>query len=303
MNKAECQAALSAVVKEKVLTDVPMRKHTTWQIGGPADIMVFPSSEEELAAVFKIVRERDLPWLVVGNGSNLLVGDKGVRGVVIKMGAAFSASVWKGDQVEACAGMLLSALALEAADRSLAGLEFARGIPGSIGGAVRMNAGAYGSNIGSYVQSVHAVGYDGEQLDVAGEDISFAYRDSSLFQLDAVITRVSLRLYEGDKEQILAQIKDYSQRRSFAQPLEFPSCGSVFRNPAFDHAGRLIEMAGLRGFNYGGAGVSKKHGNFIINLGGARACDVRELIEEIQRRVFEYSGVQLEPEVKFVGEF
>ncbi len=303
MNKAQWLTALQEIFSQPVLMDEPMQRHTTWKIGGPADFMVFPASEEELAKCLALVHKENMPWLVVGNGSNLLVGDKGIRGVVIKFAAPFAASCWRGEQVEACAGMLLSTLALEAAERSLAGLEFSRGIPGSVGGAVRMNAGAYGNTIGEFVTEVEAVSYDGEPLTLKKEEIHFTYRDSSLFKLPVVITRVRLQLQPGDKDEIMAKIKDFSQKRSFNQPLEFPSCGSVFRNPENDHAGRLIEMAHLRGVSIGGAAVSKKHGNFIINLGGAKASDVKALIEEVQQRVFEYSGVKLATEVKMVGEF
>ena len=303
MNKAEWLQALQNIFTHKVLTDEPMRRHTTWKIGGPADYMVFPSSEEEMAQALALLDKENIPRLVIGNGSNILVGDKGIRGVVLKMGEPFSASVWRDNEVEACSGMLLASLALEAAERSCAGVEFSRGIPGSVGGAVRMNAGAYGNTIGQFVTEVEALSYSGEKIVLKADDITFAYRDSSLFQLDAIITRVRLRLIPGDREEIMAKIKEFSQKRSFNQPLEFPSCGSVFRNPPNDHAGRLIEMAHLRGNSIGGAAVSKKHGNFIINLGGARACDVRALMEEVQDRVFEYSGIRLETEVKMIGQF
>lgn len=294
---------LQAFLQQPVLTQEAMSAHTTWKIGGPADLFLQPSSEQELQQVLAYLYTHEIPWLVIGNGSNLLVGDKGIRGAVIKMGEAFSGSAWRGQDVEVCSGMLLAALALEAAERSLCGIEFARGIPGSVGGAVRMNAGAYGGNIGNFVTAVHGVSYTGEPVHVSGEQITFAYRNSSLFDLDAVVTRVCLHLELGDREEIMALMKDYAQRRSKAQPLEYPSCGSVFRNPPNDHAGRLVEMTGLRGLRNGNAAVSQKHGNFIINLGGATAAEVRELIELVQDRVYQYAGVHLEPEVRFMGEF
>lgn len=294
---------LEQLLQNPVLTQEPMSAHTTWKIGGPADLFLQPASEAELQQVLSYLHQHEIPWFVMGNGSNLLVGDKGIRGAVIKMGESFAGSTWRGQDVEACAGMLLAALALEAAERSLAGLEFARGIPGSVGGAVRMNAGAYGGNIGNYVSAVHGISYTGEPVHVSGDEISFAYRNSSLFQLDAIVTRVCLHLEPGDRDAIMEQMKDYSQRRSKAQPLEYPSCGSVFRNPANDHAGHLVEITGMRGLRNGNAAVSQKHGNFIINLGGATAQDVRELIEMVQERVYQYSGIHLEPEVRFVGEF
>ncbi len=286
-----------------VRKDEPMSAHTTWRIGGPADLYVQPTEEDELASLLSYLHTHEIPWLVIGNGSNLLVGDKGVRGVVIKMGEAFSGTTWTENTVEAKAGTLLSVLALEAAERSATGLEFARGIPGSIGGAVRMNAGAYGGNIGNFVTQVHGVSYSGEKVSVAGEEITFAYRNSSLFALDAVVTRVVLALQPGNREESMALMREYLQRRSFAQPLEYPSCGSVFRNPPNQHAGLLIENTGLRGLKCGQAQVSVKHGNFIVNLGNATAAEVRELIEMVQEKVYDFTGVKLEPEVKFIGEF
>lgn len=303
LTKAELAAALAPFLRIAPQLDVPLREHTTWRIGGPADVLATPSDEDELAAVLAFVHENHIPWLVIGNGSNLLVADRGVRGVVVKMAEPFSRAVWRGEEVEAMAGMLLAALALEAAERGLQGLEFARGIPGSVGGGVRMNAGAYDGRLGDFVTGVTAVDYRGKRVTLGRDEITFAYRNSSLFDLDAVITRVSLRLQPGERDEIMARMKDYSQRRSLAQPLEFPSCGSVFRNPEGDHAGHLIEMAGLRGVKINGAEVSQKHGNFIINRGNATAADVRELIELVQERVYAYAGVRLTPEVKFVGDF
>lgn len=303
MDKTALATELAQIISGPVLVDASMAEQTTWKIGGPADLLVYPGDDEELAALLPYLQARAIPWLVVGNGSNLLVGDKGIRGVVIKMGEAFAVSRWRGLEVTAGAGMLLGTLALEAAERSAAGLEFARGIPGSVGGAVRMNAGAYGSFIGEFVARVKAIDYAGQKQVLAGDQIEFAYRNSSLFALQAVITSVTFILGKGEREAIMAQIKEYQQRRTLAQPLEYPSCGSVFRNPANDYAGRLVELAGLQGLQIGNAAVSLKHGNFIINLGGATAADVRELIEAVQRQVYEFSGVRLETEVKMVGEF
>lgn len=303
MDKSAIAAKLQAVLKEHVEINMPLAQHTTYKIGGPADFMVFPKDEAELAALFPIINELNLPWLVIGNGSNMLVADDGVEGVVIKMGEPFSGCEWRGLAVSVKAGTLLSTLSLEAAERGAAGLEFARGIPGSVGGAVRMNAGAYGSNIGNFVTSVEAIDYNGKKLVLQGSEIEFAYRDSSLFQLSAVITAINLELPQGERDEIMAKMKEYQQKRLLAQPLEFPSCGSVFRNPANDHAGRLVELASLRGLQVGKAAVSDKHGNFIVNLGGATAADVRELISEVQQQVYEYSGIELEPEVKMVGRF
>lgn len=303
MDKAVLAADLAEILTGPISVDAPMAELTTWKIGGPADLLVCPGKEEELEALLPYLQTHAVPWMVVGNGSNLLVGDKGFRGVVIKMGEPFAACQWRGLDVTAGAGMLLGALALEAAERSAKGFEFARGIPGSVGGAVRMNAGAYGSFIGEFVTQVEAIDFEGKKVVLGGDQIEFAYRDSSLFRLDAVITAVSFKLEQGERESIMAQIKDYQQRRTLAQPLEYPSCGSVFRNPANDNAGRLVELAGLRGQQIGAAAVSQKHGNFIINLGGATAAEVRELILQVQQQVYDFTGVRLELEVKMIGEF
>lgn len=303
MRKQDTAAALQQLLQQPVLTDVPMREYTTWKIGGPADVLAQPDNEAELAQVLRYLHQQQLPWLVIGNGSNLLVGDRGIRGVVIKLGEGLSSAVWRGNEVEAGAGMLLSQLALEAAERSLAGLAFARGIPGSVGGGIRMNAGAYEHTLSESVLYVCGLDYCGDSVRLEREEIRFAYRNSSLFELEAVLTRVGFRLKPGDREQIIADMKDYAQRRGLAQPLEYPSCGSVFRNPPNDHAGHLIEMAGLRGTACGGVAVSSKHGNFIINRGHGTAAEVRELIELVQKSVYDYAGIHLEPEVRFVGEF
>jgi len=295
---------LQDIVKKPVLFDVPMKKHTTWKVGGPADCIVFPSSIEEVEAIVTFLNEQSIKYTVIGNGSNLLVADAGIRGVVIKMGEAFSACQWHDNEAIVEAGMLLPSLALEAAERSLGGLEFAAGIPGSLGGAVRMNAGAYGGTIGDYVTKVEAVEYNtGRRLVLTDEQLSFAYRESSLFHLQAIICRIHLRLPYGNRDASMEKIKELLNLRSLKQPLEFPSCGSVFRNPKNDHAGRLIEMANLRGLQIGGAMVSKKHGNFIINLGGAKAKDIRALIIAVQNRVEALTGIRLEMEVKLLGDF
>lgn len=299
-----CRKKLQELVKKPILFDVPMKKHTTWKVGGPADCMVFPSSMEEVEAIVSFLNQEGIKYNVIGNGSNLLVADAGIRGVVIKMGEAFSACAWHDNEAVAEAGMLLPSLALEAAERSLSGLEFAAGIPGSIGGAVRMNAGAYGGTIGEYVTKVEAVEYNtGRRLVLTAEQLSFAYRESSLFHLPAIICRIHLRLPCGQREASMEKIKELLNLRSLKQPLEYPSCGSVFRNPKNDHAGRLIEMANLRGLQIGGAKVSKKHGNFIVNLGGAKAKDIKALILAVQNKVEEISGIRLEMEVRMLGDF
>ncbi len=303
MNKDLISQELQKLTRQPLLCDASMRNYTTWKIGGPADWLATPEREEELAALLTFCRENGLPCLVIGNGSNLLVGDKGIRGLVIHMGESFSHLDWNGEEVAAPAGMLLAALALTAAECGMGGLEFARGIPGSVGGGVRMNAGAYGGNLGPLVSKVEAVSYAGKYLELTGEALSFAYRNSSLFQLDAIVSRVHFKLHERDKTEIADLMREYQRRRSNAQPLEYPSCGSVFRNPPGEHAGHLVDQAGLKGLRCGDVEVSKKHGNFIINLGHGTAADVREVISLVQKGIMDKYGYWLEPEVCFVGEF
>ncbi len=297
------QDEIQKLVEKPILFNEPMSKHTTWRVGGPADVYIRPTKKEEISALLSFIHKENLPFIVIGHGSNLLVGDKGIRGIVIRMGSGYSRRIWREEGVEAQAGAMLPTLAIEAAERSFGGMEFAGGIPGSIGGAIRMNAGAYGHTIGEYVTKVEAFEYNGSIKTITAGGLSFAYRESSLSALDLIVSSVTLRLEKGNREESLEKIQELLRVRSLKQPLEFPSCGSVFRNPLHDHAGRLIERAGLRGLQIGGAAVSKKHGNFIINLGGARAEDIRQLIAEVARRVEESSGMRLETEVKFIGEF
>ncbi len=303
LNRSQISDELQKLVQARVLTDEPLKPYTTWKIGGPADWLVTPADETELGQVLSLCRRLELPWLVMGNGSNLLVGDKGVRGVVIRLGRDFSRMVWQDDRVEAFAGLLLRDLAEAAASRGLAGLEYVHGIPGSVGGGIRMNCGAYGGNLSTCVTSVKALSYDGELLELPRERIDFAYRNSSLFDLDAVITSVCLKLVPGDKEEILAKMADFQHRRETAQPLEYPSCGSTFKNPEGDHAGWIIERNDLRGHRIGGLQISEKHGNFLVNRWDGSADDARRLIEWTQEKVMELEQIELTPEVRFIGEF
>ncbi|MBR5429876.1 MAG: UDP-N-acetylmuramate dehydrogenase [Firmicutes bacterium] len=303
MNPIAITEALQKLVKAQVKADAPLKPYTTWKIGGPADWLVTPANAEELRRVLALCREAELPWMVMGNGSNLLVGDKGVRGVVIRLGEDFSRMTWQDDRVEAYAGLLLRDLARKAADLGFTGLEYVHGIPGSVGGGIRMNCGAYGGNLSTCVTSVKALTYDGEEVELGRDQIDFAYRNSSLFQLDAVITSVCLRLVPGDKEEIQALMAEFQHRREQAQPLEYPSCGSVFKNPPGDHAGWIVERNELRGTRIGGVQISEKHGNFIVNRWDGSADDARRLIEWTQEKVMELEQIRLEPEVRFVGEF
>ncbi|MGI6361975.1 MAG: UDP-N-acetylmuramate dehydrogenase [Bacillota bacterium] len=294
---------IQKVFKEPILIDEPMKNHTTWRIGGPTDCLVQPTKEQEIIDILSLLHQEKIPYIVIGNGSNLLVSDQGLPGVVIKLGADYASAAWNGYDVEVQAGMMLRALSLESAERSLGGIEFAAGIPGSIGGAVRMNAGAYGSTIGEFVTKVVVIEYTGTRKEITADSLNFAYRYSSLFDMPAVVSMVHLRLLPGDKEASFKKIREWLQIRNSKQPLDFPSCGSVFRNPQDSHAGYLVEQAGLRGRRVGEAMVSPKHGNFIINLGNAKASDVRQLIMEVQDEIERVYQIRLEPEVRILGEF
>ena len=303
MKPTAVTAQLQAVLRRPVLTQARLAPYTTWKLGGPADWLVMPENEAELTALLLKCRELDLPWLVMGNGSNLLISDKGLRAVVIRLGEGFSRMVWQEDRVEAYAGLLLRDLAEAAAARGLSGLEYVHGVPGSVGGGVRMNCGAYGGNLSTHVTAVKAVSFEGRPLELPRQDISFAYRNSSLFQLEAVITSVVLQLPQGREQEIRAMMEDFRQRRQQTQPLEYPSCGSVFKNPPGDHAGWIVERNELRGHRIGGLQVSEKHGNFMVNRWQGTASDARRLIEWVQERVLRLEQIQLQPEVRMLGEF
>lgn len=285
-----------------LLVREPMSRHTTFEIGGPADWMALPSTAEETAAVIRTAAECCIPLTVIGKGSNLLVRDRGIRGVVLKIGEPMSSLRLEGETVIAGAGSLLSDVARFAAQNGLTGLEFAVGIPGSIGGAVFMNAGAYDGEISRVVEQVKAVCPDGSIRRILAADIRFAYRHSIFQENQCVICEVRLNLRSGDKTTILATMADLTRRREARQPLEWPSAGSTFRRPPGFFAGTLVELSGCKGLRCGNAQVSEKHAGFIINAGQASAADVQELIRKVQERVRQHSGVELWPEIIILGE-
>lgn len=287
-----------------ILTEEPMRNHTTWKIGGNADVLVKPVSEEDLQAVFACAKQYEIPCFVIGKGSNLLVKDNGIRGVVVEMADGFQQiSVQEDGRVIAGAGISMARLVKETLQHNLAGLQWAAGIPGSLGGAVMMNAGAYGYNIGSYVTKIDVIEYIGCRRQISKAEADFSYRHSGLMGKPWVITKVELALQpQKAVTEEFQQMKDWLKERAAKQPLEYPSAGSVFKNPENSHAGYLVEMAGCRGMRIGDAQVSPKHGNFIVNLGNATACDVLSLIEKVQEQVLANSGHQLELEVRVLGE-
>lgn len=279
-----------------------MKNHTSWKIGGPADVMVFPQNQDEISIAISLCRENRVPWMVLGNGSNLLVLDGGIRGVVLKTEGVLTGCTWSSHGVKAQAGVMLPYLARGAARRGLSGLEWCAGIPATIGGAVVMNAGVGTDSLGGYVQGVEVVDETGKNFCLKANELQFSYRFSSLQGKSLVVTAVSLGLFPGDRETSESKIKEQILKRRAAQPLEYPSAGSVFKNPVGDYAGRLIEAVGGKGLRQGGAEVSKKHANFIVNLGGASAADVIFLINELKERVRKTFNIELQTEVRIVGE-
>ena len=293
----------SCLGSDNVKWEEPMKNHTTFRIGGPADYYLCPHSTAELQKVIEICKEENLPFFVQGNGSNLLVSDRGYRGVVIQLGKNFSDMEVKDERILVKAGALLSKTAKEALDAGLAGMEAVSGIPGTIGGAVMMNAGAYGGEMKDIVESVTVLNQEGELLTLSVEEMKMGYRTSIVKEKGYIVVSAVLKLRRGQRQAIREQMEDYKERRVTKQPLDMPSAGSMFKRPEGYFAGKLIMDAGLRGFSVGGAQVSEKHCGFVVNKGDATAQDVLDLIHEVQRRVKEQFGVELEPEVRFLGEF
>lgn len=288
---------------ENVLTGEPMKKHTTFRIGGPADYFVLPHTREELADIISICKKQDMPWFILGNGSNLLVSDDGVRGVVIQLYKNYNDIDIEGNCVRAQAGAANSVVAHRALDASLTGYEFAAGIPGTVGGAAVMNAGAYGGEMKDILLEVTVLDEKGEFLVLKNEELELGYRTSVISRKGYVVVEAVFGLAAGNEDEIRSRMEELKNQRVSKQPLEYPSAGSTFKRPEGYFAGKLIMDAGLRGFSVGGAQVSEKHCGFVINKGNATADDVMNLIKEVQRIVYEKSGVHLETEVKFLGEF
>ncbi len=280
----------------------PMSLHTTFRVGGPADAFVSPRGGE-LPRCVGLCRERGVPYAVIGNGSNLLVGDGGIRGVVIEIGREMAGASIEGDAIRAGAGASLSRLSAMAAERGLGGLEFAAGIPGTLGGAIVMNAGAYGGEMKDVVRLISVIGEDGEKEELSIEEIGPSYRSTALQGGGRIVTGASLSLSPRDPAEIRSKVEEYARRRGERQPLEYPSAGSTFKRPKGFFAGKLIQDAGLSGRRVGGAQVSEKHCGFVVNRGGATAADILRLIGEVQAEVERQFGVALEPEVKMIGEF
>ena len=286
-----------------VLVDEPMRRHTTFRIGGPADYLIRPETEEVLRKILALCAEEKLPYFILGNGSNLLVSDQGYRGVIIKIYKNFQQCVTEGNVIRAGAGILLSRLSAAAGEAGLTGLEFASGIPGTLGGAVFMNAGAYGGEMKDILSWADVLDEERKLRRLSAEELELGYRTSRVKKEGWIVTGAELKLKFGDPEKIREKIEELKAARTSKQPLEYPSAGSTFKRPEGYFAGKLIMDAGLRGFRVGGAQVSEKHCGFVINTGNATAADVRELMRQIQEKVWEKYQVRLEPEVRFLGDF
>ena len=285
-----------------IRTEEPMSKHTTFRIGGAAEVFAAPDARE-LPQLLAMAKGADVPVTVIGNGSNLLVGDRGIRGLVIEIGERMSEVRIEGTILVAGAGALLSKAAQTAAAAGLGGLEFAAGIPGSVGGAVVMNAGAYGGEMKDVLQSVKVLTEEGELLILTTEELELGYRHSCVPERKYIVVEATMELSAKPEEEIRACMAELRAKRAEKQPLEYPSAGSTFKRPEGYFAGKLIMDAGLRGYTVGGAQVSEKHCGFVINKGGATAADVRQLMQDVHDRVKEQFDVELEPEVKMIGSF
>ncbi|MDD4601525.1 UDP-N-acetylenolpyruvoylglucosamine reductase [bioreactor metagenome] len=286
----------------RLLVDELMSRHTTFKIGGPADFLAMPASIAEVAAILDLAKEYKVPVFTFGNGSNLLVLDRGIRGIALKFGKDMGFIKHKGTTIIAGAGSMLASVSKYAADNKFTGMEFAVGIPGSIGGAIFMNAGAYDGEMSCVVSAVSCVCENGNIRRFSKEESKFTYRHSAFQDNGCTICEVELLLEEGDPAAIRSKMAEYIKRRQTKQPVEMPSAGSTFKRPPGYYAGTLIDQAGLKGLTVGGAQVSTKHAGFIVNAGGATANDVLTLIKEVQLRVHDAYGVDLQPEVRILGE-
>ena len=301
ISKAVVETLKQFLPAENVFEKEPMKKHTTFRIGGEADCFVCVENTLQLKEVQAYLQGLQIPYYVLGNGSNLLVSDEGYRGVILEIGDKMSDIRVEGNCIVAQAGALMSKIAHVALEHGLTGFEFAAGIPGTIGGGVVMNAGAYGGELKDVITTVEVINRDGEILLLDNAAMEFGYRTSILKKQPYIVTEVKIALQEGAGENIKATMDDLGKKRREKQPLEFPSAGSTFKRPEGHFAGALIMNAGLRGFQVGGAQVSEKHCGFVINKGNATAEDVKELIKQVQKEVKTQFGVDLEPEVIFLG--
>ena len=302
MNQSFYDKLTIIIRKDRIFVDELMSRHITFRVGGPADFFVTPKTKEEVRDIIRVCKEEEMPYYIIGNGSNLLVSDKGYRGVIIQIYKEMNEVMVDGDQVKAQAGALLSGIAAKALAAELTGFEFASGIPGTIGGACVMNAGAYGGEMKDVLESVTVLTEEGEILELGRDELELGYRTSIIAKKGYIVLGAVLKLEHGDGQKIKAYMDELKEKRVTKQPLEYPSAGSTFKRPEGHFAGKLIEDAGLRGFQVGGAQVSEKHCGFVINRDHATAADIMELMRQVQMRVKENSGVNLEPEVKRLGD-
>lgn len=301
MNQDLIDQLYGIVGKQNIKMNEPMSKHTTFRIGGPAQFFITPQTVEALGQVISICNACQVSFFVLGRGSNLLVSDAGMEGVVIQICENFSTFTIEGTIVKAQAGVMLSKLGNAVKEAGLTGFEFAAGIPGTLGGAVMMNAGAYGGEMKDIVKTVQLMDIDGNLLEKTGEEMDFAYRHSIVEDKDYIVLGADLALQQGKIEDITAKMEELAEARRSKQPLEYPSAGSTFKRPEGHFAGKLIMDAGLCGYSVGGAQVSQKHCGFVINKGGATAADVLQLIEDVKSKVYDQFQVELEPEVRICG--
>lgn len=302
MDSIKIVEILNKILKpDQIKIKEPMKYHTSFRIGGPCDIMILPDDEEDVSEVIKICTQNSTPFFIMGNGTNLLVKDGGIKGVVIKLAQNFSEAAADKDVIRCKAGLPLSNLSKLALENSLKGLEFAGGIPGTVGGAVVMNAGAYDGQMAEIVESVKVMEQDGDIYEMKNKELGYSYRTSVLQNSGKIVLEALIKLEPGNYGEIKSKMGKYAALRRQKQPLNLPSAGSVFKRPSGNFAGALIEKAGLKGCKIGGAMVSEKHAGFIVNTGGATARDVIELIEYIQQEVQSKFDVLLEPEIKIIG--
>ena len=296
-----------ALPSVKLYKNAPLSEYTSFKTGGPADALVRPTTIEEVQALVKFAKEEDIPYYILGNGTNMLVSDEGFRGLIISLKDLNGDIVFSqtGDKdtwlASTYAGCTLARLASEAASKGCSGLEFAAGIPGSVGGAVVMNAGAYGGEIKDILDFADVLDENGDVVRLSNKELDFGYRHSIIQEKEYIVLSVSFILKKGDEEAIKAEIKELGERRREKQPLEYPSAGSTFKRPEGLFAGKLIEDSGLKGFSVGDAQVSEKHCGFVVNKGRAKSADIYELISEVIEKVYDKTGVVLEPEIKLLG--
>lgn len=302
MNCEFCDRLKATFKDIEILKDEPMKKHTTFRVGGPAEMFVSPSLDE-ISEIMAAAGEFGIPVTIIGNGSNLLVGDKGISGLVLEIGKEAEEITVEGNRLRVSAGAMLSKAANVAASNNLGGMEFAAGIPGSLGGAVVMNAGAYGGEMKDIIESVEVLTAEGQKKTLSLKELDLSYRHSCIQEKGYIVLSAVLRLESRLEEEIRAVMAELRDKRVDKQPLEFASAGSTFKRPEGYFAGKLIQDAGLRGYSVGDAQVSEKHCGFVINRGNATAAQILQLISDVQKKVLEEFGVELETEVKMIGEF